>query len=206
MILKKLYENYNLDISKILYVEYKNLNLTFLEANILVYLLNSSYKKKTLSINKIAKNMEMENSKVSSICQSLVDKGFMSFYIEKNNQGISKEYLSFEGLFNILNSFLLNDCPNMNKEVNNLKETITLLEKTLDRKLFPNEVDEIKSIYQNNLYQHELIIQSISGLAKEKKVFTINLLLKYLKATTYETPALDEKTSKILDKLYGKIR
>lgn len=206
MILKKLYENYNLDIGKILYVEYKNLNLTFLEANILVYLLNSSYKKKTLSINKIAKNMEMENSKVSSICQSLVDKGFISFYIEKNNQGISKEYLSFEGLFNILNSFLLSDCSNMNKEVNNLKETISLLEKTLDRKLFPNEVDEIKSIYQNNLYSHELMIQSINGLAREKKVFTINLLLKYLKATIYEAPALDEKTSKMLDKLYGKIK
>ena len=77
MILKRLYDDYGFAIEKILFKEYKRLDLTMPELTVLLALLDIYKKRRTFSILAISRRVDYNQNEIASIVESLMDKAFI---------------------------------------------------------------------------------------------------------------------------------
>jgi len=205
MILKRLYEEYDLAIERILLKEYKRLSLTMPEMSILLALFSIFEKRKTFSVAAISRRVEFSQNEIGKHVESLIDKGFMTLGLETTKDQKEREIFDLDLTFKKLESLYLNDEIEklQLKEENNITEAIRFFEQALGRLLLPYELETLRRWYDDQMYAHDHIIGAIKQTVPRTSLKAVERILtqKILKPIE-----IDEETENILDDLYKKMR
>lgn len=203
MILQKLYDDYNFEIEQIIFKEHRKLNLTTNETIVLMTLFSNKSKVKVFSIQSIVRKVDFNKDKVSDIVTSLMEKGFVQIELETNNDR-SREIYKLDNTFKIIEDFFNNEKLEELKDKNksNISKTISLLEEKFGRILRLDELDRIKTWYENFKYEHEKIIDVINSINKGITVLKIEKILS-IDLGTDET--IDPEVDAALERIYKRL-
>ncbi|HKL95392.1 MAG TPA: DnaD domain protein [Haploplasma sp.] len=203
MILKRIYEEYNFNIENLLIKEYKRLKLSTNELNVLLVLFNAGPKKRIFSLNSLARRLDYSTNELAEIVESLMEKDFLKIKLEVNNKR-EREVYDLDGTFNKIEVLFASDEEEKLKQLSltNISVTIELLESKFGRMLRSNELDRIRTWYDVYLFNHERIIEVISGLQKETSIMHIE---KVLNLNVNANVEIDDKTNDLLDSIYKKL-
>lgn len=203
MILKRVTEEYGFNIETLLIKESKRLKLTTKELNVLLVLFSVSPKRRIFSINSIVRKLDYSTNELAEIVESLMNKEFVKINLEIYNNkerevyDLDGTYLKIENLFNEDEKEKVR-----NLIVSNVSEAISLLEDKFQRLLRPNELERIRTWYEDFNYKHTNIVSVISSLQRELPILTIEKMLEMNGNTISE---IDEKTDKLLDSIFSKL-
>jgi len=204
MILKRLYEDYDLPIERILIKEYKRLSLTMPEMQILLALFSIFKKRKTFSISAIAKRVEFDTNSIGTLIESLLNKGFLTILLETKDHKEREVFDLDLTLIKLENLFLADDMEKSKQaEASFLTETIKRFEQGLGRLLLPYELENIRRWYDDKTYTHDAIIRAIDS-ARDR--VSIKYVEKILTQQIPKAIEIDQDVEKALDELYNKMR
>ena len=203
MILKRIYEEYNFSVELILIKDYKKLKLTQNELSVLLVLFSIHRKRRTFSVNAISRRMDLSQNEIAPIIETLIEKGFLNIEIESNNQK-EREVFDLDGTFmQIETMFIEQENQKLKqKHENNVSQTISKLEDKFARMLRPNELEKVRSWYEDKAYEHEAIVNAIDFMEGKNSVANIERILS---ADAFKSFEIDEKTNAILDAIYKKL-
>jgi DNA replication protein len=204
MILKRLYEDYDLAIERILIKEYKRLKLSMPEMSVLLALFSIYKKRKTFSITSIAKRVELNANDIGSIVESLMNKGFMTILLDTKD-GKEREVFELDPTFmKIEELYKSDDLEKIKVQAESaLMETIRLFEQGLGRTLMSYELENVRRWYDDKTYTHEQIIAAIRSSESKCSVKYVERILTQVIPKPIE---IDQEVEDALDELYKKIR
>lgn len=203
--IKKLYEEHFLEIEPLLTKESKRLKLSPNELVVLKTLF-TMYKKRVFSIKQIEKKIELSISEIEKAVDKLTDKGFVSFSLElKNDKQV--EVFDLSGTFETITKLYESDIKEtkQEKEFSKVSVTVENIENILARPLSANELEIIKSWYDDNLYEHEAIIGKIEEFRTSGR-FSVKFLERTLNQAKLKSVVVDEKATQALDELFKAIK
>ncbi|MEE3343076.1 MAG: DnaD domain protein [Bacilli bacterium] len=143
-------------IPKVLFNNYKKLNITPEEMIIIIYLINTENSNVYNPLN-IAKELDIDKYKVMELINNLSEKNNIEIKVEKNEQGLSEEYIYLDSLYNKLFNILIEE-EQETININN-KDLFSLFETELGRTLSPMECEIIKEWINN--YSEEMIKEAL---------------------------------------------
>jgi len=202
--LKRLYEEYDLSIERILIKEYKRLKLSTQEMNVLLALFSIYKKRRTFSINAINRRVDYSINETGSIIEKLLDKGFLTIELE-NKDGKEREVFDLNVTFDKISELFRSD-ENEKKRAsteNEVSETIKRFEQGLGRLLMPYELEMIRKWYDENLYTHQAIMKAIESAQDRMSIKYVEKLL------TQQIPdkiEIDQDVDQALDEIFKKIK
>lgn len=158
-------------VPRILFTKYKELKMSDQEFIVLMYLLNND---QLLNLKQVSKDLQIELSKVFELITSLEEKDILSIEIHQN-QNIREEALNFDGLYDKLAFFVMND-----KEEELSNNLFDLFEREFARPLSPMEFEIING-WKEQKYNDELI-----ELALKEAIYNGVSNLRYIDKILYE--------------------
>lgn len=199
--IKKLYEEHFLEIDPLLTKESKRLKLTPNELVVLKTLF-SMYKKRTLSVNAIAKKIELSNEEISKALDKLSNKGFITLNLEVINDK-EVEVFDLNGTFDKITDLYTKDMEEekTNKNLALIGNSIELISKYMGRSLSSFEYETISEWYINNQFKHELIIAKINEHGESSR-FSVKFLERVLSQSEFKAEPVDAKADQAIDKIY----
>lgn len=179
-------------IPKVLFTNYKSLNITEEELIILIYIINLGEK---IVYNPLdfANALNLDKYKVMQLLSNLLEKNLINIKVEKNNNGISEEYIYIDVLYNKLFNIIIEEktiSPTINTDI------FSLFESELGRTLSPMECEIIKE-WLNSNYTEELIKEAL-----KEAIYNNVRSLKYVDRIlyTWKTKGIKNKEDIIKDK------
>ena len=201
MLIKRLYEESDLAIEKILMREHQRLNLTSQELIILLALF-SYYKRRTFSVSALSKRVDFTQNEIGEMVDSLINKGFISFYLESKD-GKTREVFSLDKTFEKIEEIYAEDEEKrkMEQVESNITKAIEQMEIAIGKPLSAYELEIIRKWYEKEEYGHhkimELIYQAdLSGRA------SVRYIERLLNQSNIEPLEADEQADKIIEKLF----
>lgn len=169
-----LIKNGNINIPRLLLLNYKELNLKDNEFILIIYLLNEI---DVFNPKKISDDMKMSMPEVLELVSSLEEKGFLSISVRKVNN-IREDYIDFKNLYSKLSFLIINENVVITEEK---KENLfDCFEKEFARTLSPVEYELING-WKEIGYSEEIII-----LALKEAVFNGVSNLRYIDKILYD--------------------
>ncbi|PKK99315.1 MAG: DNA replication protein [Tenericutes bacterium HGW-Tenericutes-2] len=204
MILKRLFEDYDLAIERILVKESKRLKLTMKEMSVLLALFSIYKKRRTFTMASLSRRVELSNEEIGAAIESLIDKNMLIISLE-NKDGKEREVFSLDEVFLKIESLYRQDEIERikNEELTYISQTIHLFEQGLGRSLLPYELENIRRWYEDKTYAHEAIIKAIES-AKDK--VSIKYVERILNQIIPEQVEIDSDVEKALDEVFKNIR
>ena len=204
MILKRLFEDYDLAIERILVKESKRLKLTMKEMSVLLALFSIYKKRRTFTMASLSRRVELSNEEIGAAIESLIDKNMLIISLE-NKDGKEREVFSLDEVFLKIESLYRQDEIERikNEELTYISQTIHLFEQGLGRSLLPYELENIRRWYEDKTYTHEAIIKAIES-AKDK--VSIKYVERILNQIIPEQVEIDSDVEKALDEVFKNIR
>ncbi|MBU1140928.1 MAG: DnaD domain protein [Firmicutes bacterium] len=204
MILKKMYEDYDLAIERILIKEYKRLKLSMQEMSVLLALFSVYKKRKTFSINAIARRVEFNQNEIGTCIEALMNKGFMSISLEQKDEK-EREVFELDPTFIKIEELYQQDETEKLKQLHetSISESIRLLEQGLGRQLMAFELENIRRWYDEKDFKHEQIIKAIKS-AKDR--VSIKYVERILTQAIPNPIEIDQDVENALDEIYKKIK
>ena len=204
MIIKKLFYNYNFNIDSLLMDKHKEMNLSTNEAIILLSLVSLSRKNNIFSLSSVVKKVDKSEKSVSKYINSLINKGFVSTYLEKNKENKTNEIFSLDGTFDKIEKILSKNKNNIDKKIDKKRNIVLKIEENIKRMLRPNELEELRVILGSEKENHDLILEIIDELKEKISIRKIHKLLLLRKRIT--NPSINEEDEKAIDELYRAIK
>lgn len=204
MIIKKLFYNYNFNIDSLLMDKHKEMNLSTNEAIILLSLVSLSRKNNIFSLSSVVKKVDKSEKSVSKYINSLINKGFVSTYLEKNKKNKTNEIFSLDGTFDKIEKILSKNKNNIDKKIDKKRNIVLKIEENIKRMLRPNELEELRMILGSEKENHDLILEIIDELKEKISIRKIHKLLLLRKRIT--NPSINEEDEKAIDELYRAIK
>ncbi len=144
-------------IPKILFKNYKKLNLTEAELIILICLINQG-DKIAYNPNMFTDEIGLDKYKAMQILNDLTEKNMLEIKVENNKYGKKEEYIYLDLLFNKLFNLLLDESHETVITIDN--NIFSLFEQELGRTISPMEVEIIKEWIQAGISE-ELIKEAL---------------------------------------------
>ena len=163
-------------IPKILFKNYKKLNITEEELIILIDIINLG-DKIVYDPNIFINDLDMDKYKVMQNLNNLSEKNLITIKVSKNDLGLSEEYIYVDVLYNKLFNLLL-DSKVEKRSVNT--DLFSLFESELGRTISPMECEIIKE-WLNDNYSEELIKEAL-----KEAIYNNVRSLKYIDRILYE--------------------
>lgn len=204
MIIKKLFYNYNFNIDSLLMDKHKEMNLSTNEAIILLSLVSLSRKNNIFSLTSVVKKVDKSEKSVSKYINALINKGFVSTYLEKNKENKTNEIFSLDGTFDKIEKILSKNKNNIDKKIDKKRNIVLKIEENIKRMLRPNELEELRMILGSEKENHDLILEMIDELKEKISIRKIHKLLLLRKRIT--NPSINEEDEKAIDELYRAIK
>lgn len=204
MIIKKLFYDYNFNIDSLLMDKHKEMNLSTNEAIILLSLVSLSRKNNIFSLSSVVKKVDKSEKSVSKYINSLINKGFVSTYLEKNKENKTNEIFSLDGTFDKIEKILSKNKNNIDKKIDKKRNIVLKIEENIKRMLRPNELEELRMILGSEKENHDLILEIIDELKEKISIRKIHKLLLLRKRIT--NPSINEEDEKAIDELYRAIK
>ena len=145
----QLLKNKDYQVSKILFLNYKKLNITEIEFIVLMYLLNNE---SIYNPKQISSDMSIELNSVLEIVNNLCEKGVISINLAKIGN-ITNEIINFDLLYEKLSFILLKE---ENKEESS--NIFDIFERELGRTLSPMEYEIINGWKDNNITEEIIVL------------------------------------------------
>ena len=202
--LKRLYEEYDLSVERILIKEYKRLALTMQEMQVLLALFSIYKKRKTFSISAISRRVEYHSNEIGTHIESLLNKGFLTISLETKDQK-EREIFELDPTFQKIQNLFHQDEKDKIKQQQEsiIAQTIKRFEQGLGRMLMAYELENIRVWYDEKAYTHDQINKAIET-AKDR--ISVKYVERILSQTIPEEIEIDEDVSKALDDLYKKMK
>lgn len=204
MLIKKLYEDYDLSIDSIIFREYKRLDLTMTEMNILITLLMTHKKRRVFSLRAITRRTSLSDNEVYENLQSLIDKNFVLIELEQTKDNKHREVINLDPTFDKIEDMLVEE--ERQKQATMLEKIIQTLEEKMQRILRPMELQQIQMWLESEGHTAKDISDAIE-LAKDN--VTIKRIERFLtfKNEELEKPKpLDKDKQEALDRLRKRIK
>ncbi len=204
MIIKKLYEEFDLSIERILLKEYRRLKLSMAEMSVLIALFSIFKKRKTFTIASISRRVDLENEVIGNAVESLINKGFVSVKLE-NKDGKEREIFNLDqAMENIEELYRLDEIERIKETAeNDIVETIKLFEQGLGRGLLPYELENIRRWFEENQFSADTIIACIKDAGDRVSVKFVERMLNQQKLKPIE---IDSDLEEALDQIYKNIK
>ena len=165
--------NKNLIIPDYIIKYYSKLNLEGLSFILMIYFINQK-ENITFDINKISKDLNLEQSVVLGLINELNEKNYISIEMIKKN-GIIEEFISVELFYNKICSLLLES-----KDENENNDIYSMFEQEFGRVLSPMEYQTI-----NGWLENKIPIDLIAAALKESVLSGVNNL-RYIDKILFE--------------------
>lgn len=162
-------------VPRILFNNYKKLNITEEELVILIFIINLG-SKVVYNPSLFVSELNMEQYKVMEIINSLCDKKLTLITVEKNKDNKSEEFITLDLLY----SKILNLFKGVEEKKNDSSSIFSIFEKELGRTFSPYEYELIKS-WVDKGYSYELIVEAL-----KEAVFNNVNSLSYIDRILYE--------------------
>lgn len=162
-------------IPRIIFNNYKRLNITEEELVILIFIIDLGNK---ISYNPdiFVRELNMEKFKVMDILNRLSEKKIITITVEKNEDGKTEEFIKLDLLYSkIINLFKETQDDNIENT-----DIFSIFEKEFGRTLSPMEYEIIKG-WINDKFSYEIIIEAL----KEAAYNNVNSL-SYIDKILYE--------------------
>lgn len=201
--LKRLYDEYNFPVELIIIKEYKRLNLSTKEMNVLLALVSMYKTNRIFSINYIADKVDYSQNDIANITESLLDKKFININLETNNNKKS-EVFDLEGTFENI-TFLFNEDINdklKEEQENDVSKVVLKFEQNTGRMIRNLELEKIRSWFEDSRYEYNEIIKAID-LASERT--SIPYVERILSQEIPPKVEIDKKTDQALEELFKKL-
>lgn len=179
-------------IPKILFTNYKKLNITEEELIILIYILNLG-EKIVYNPEIFVRDLDLDKYKAMQLLNNLFEKNIINIKVEKNEKGLSEEYIYVDVLYNKLFNLILEE----KKEIKTVDtDLFTLFETELGRTLSPIECEIIKEWISSD-YTEELIREAL-----KEAIYNNVRNLKYIDRIlyTWKSKGITTKEDIIKDK------
>lgn len=202
--LKRLYEEYDLAVERMLIKEYKRLSLTMQEMQVLLALFSIYKKRKTFSIAAIARRVEYSSNEIGVCIESLLNKNFLTISLESKDQK-EREIFELEPTFKKIQDLFKQDEVEKvrQQEESNIALTLRRFEQGLGRLLMPYELQNIRMWYEEKTFSHEQIIKAIE-VARDK--ISIKYVEKILNQNIPKEIEIDDEVNQALDEIYKKMK
>lgn len=202
--LKRLYDEYDLSIERILIKEYKRLKLTMQEMTVLLALFSIYKKRRTFSINAINRRVEYSVNDIGVIIEKLLSKGFLTIDLE-NKDGKEREVFDLILTFEKIQDLFKNDEIEKKRTLieTDISETIKRFEQGLGRLLMPYELEMIRLWYDENMYPHQRVIDAIESAQDRMSVKYVEKILTQQLPPKIE---IDQDVDQALDEIFKKIK
>ena len=146
-------------IPKILFKNYKKINITEEELILLICLINIG-EKVIYDPNIFTEEIGIDKYKAMQLLNDLSEKNLINIKVENNKLGKKEEYIYLDFLYLKLYSLLLNDANEDETKIKKEKDVFTLFEQELGRTISPMEVEIIKE-WLHDGYSEELIKEAL---------------------------------------------
>lgn len=204
MMIKRLFDEYDLPIERIILKEYKRLSLSMQDMQVLLALFSIYKKRRTFSINAISRRIEYNQHEIGASIESLLDKGFIQITLETKD-GKEREIFDLDLTFEKLENLFYQDEMEKRRqqEENIVSQTIKRFEQGLGRLLMPYELENIRKWYDEKTYTHDAIIKAIES-AKDR--VSIKYVERILTQQIPKTIEIDQDVEQALDEIYKKMK
>lgn len=195
------------DMNKLILERYSKLNLTSEETLLLLSLIEL-YKNNntTLSVNSLAKKVNVTTDVCSNSLNGLLNKGLVTLNIEYTKSGKAKEVFNLDDLIITLEKMFLEEIKNdkISKSENLIKEMIELIEASFNKTLTPYELEIILTWVEAG----ETIntIKKALDIALSKNNTNLKYLDKIVLNSKKQDETVDEEQSKVLDDIFRNLR
>lgn len=205
MLIKKLYENQDLSIERILAREQKKLKLTAEQLIILLALFNA-YRRRTFTISSLSKKVDLSIAQIESGINYLMNHHFLTIYLETKD-GKMREVFSLDGTFNKIEQiYQLEFEENKFQQVKNfLSETIEAFEVAMGKPLSAYELEMIRNWYEKSLYEHSDVVKVIQETSLNQRT-TVTYVERLLNAKQVTALPVDDQADQVLDDLFKSIK
>lgn len=204
MTLKKIYEQFDINIERLLVKKHREINITTPEMVVLLVLLDMLKKKPTFSIQSIMKRLDYTQKEIGVHINNLIDKGFLNIYHEETKQGKIQELFDLDNLFQKMETFNQDEKPISPQQITSIQSIVILLEEYLNRHLNPNELQQLRHLIEEEHYEIQKIKEIVLELKEKVSMFKIQRLLMIQdKIPKHET---DSKKDAALDALFKSIK
>lgn len=204
MILKKLYEDYDFSIERVLLKEYRKLSLSMQELTVLIALFSIYKKRKTFSTLAISRRVEYHSNQIGEIVESLLDKGFLTISLELKDQK-EREIFDLTPTFDKIEELYKEEDAEKQKQVieNDVSDVILKFEQGLGRPLKSYELENIRKWFEEDTYTYKDITKAIDQ-ADEK------VSIKYVERILSQQPIkkieIDQDVEQALDEIFKSIK
>lgn len=204
MIIKKLYEEFDLSIERILLKEYRRLKLNMAEMSVLIALFSIYKKRKTFTTASISRRVDLSNDDIGNAIESLIDKGFLNVKLE-NKDGKEREIFDLDQAMEKMEDLFKMDELDKLKEQkeNEVVETIKMFEQGLGRGLLPYELENIRRWFEEKQFTGEQIIKCIKEAGDR---VSIKLVERMLNQNALKPLEIDADLEEALDQIYKNIK
>lgn len=162
-------------IPRIIFNNYKRLNITSEELIVLIFLIDMGNKIR-YNPDIFVSELNMEKYKVMEIFNSLSEKKLITITVEKNSLNKSEEYISLDLFYNkILNLFKETKDDNIENT-----DIFSIFENEFGRTISPMEYEIIKG-WVNDKFSYELILEAL-----KEAIYNNVTSLSYIDRILYE--------------------
>lgn len=204
MIIKRLYEEFDLSIERILLKEYRRLKLTMAEMSVLIALFSIYKKRKTFTIASISRRVDIGSDAIGNAVESLIEKGYVSTKLESKD-GKEREVFDLDQALERIENLLRQD------EIERLKErvesdimnVIRLFEQGLGRGLLPYELENIRRWFEEKDFSSDQIMKAIEDAGDR---VSVKLVERMLNQSALKPIEIDSDLEEALDQIYKNIK
>jgi DNA replication protein len=204
MILKRLYEEYDVSIERILIKEYKRLKLSMQDAHVLLALFSIYKKRRTFTLAALSKRIDYTADQIGASVETLIDRGFLIISLE-NKEGKEREVFDLDQTFKkIEDLFAQDDIDKVKQQTESeVALTLRLFEQGMGRQLLPYELETVRRWYEDHQFSHDKIIKAITT-AQDR--VSVKYVEKVLNQNIPEPIEIDEEVENVLDEIFKKIK
>ena len=168
----------NISIPKYIFQNYKKIGMDDSEFIVMMYLINLG-EKIPFNPKILSEELSISQSKILEIINSLSEKQLLSIDIEKNQIGITEEYISLNAFYNKL-SMIMVDMINKKEENKVDNNLFQIFENEFGRTLSPMEYEIING-WVNEKFSNAIIIEAL-----KEATFNGVSSLRYIDKILYE--------------------
>ena len=204
MIIKRLYEEFDLSIERILLKEYRRLKLTMAEMSVLIALFSIYKKRKTFTIASISRRVDIGSDAIGNAVESLLEKGYVSTKLESKD-GKEREVFDLDQALERIENLLRQDEIERLKErvENDIMNVIRLFEQGLGRGLLPYELENIRRWFEEKDFSSDQIIKAIEDAGDR---VSVKLVERMLNQNALKPIEIDSDLEEALDQIYKNIK
>jgi DNA replication protein len=204
MILKRLYEEYDFSIERILLKEYRKLSLNMQEVTVLIALFSIYKKRKTFSTLAISRRVEYHSNEIGEIVESLLDKGFVTISLELKDHK-EREIFDLTPTFSKIEDLYEAEDAEKQKTIieNDVSNVILKFEQGLGRPLKSYELENIRKWFEDDSYTYLNIVKAIDQAEEKVSVKYVERILSQQPMKQIE---IDQDVEKALDEIFKSIK